>query len=90
MALYKVTSKQEVTDYCKEIYSNGYTKGLTSGIKPLDPHYTFRKGELTIMTGFANIGKTTTQLNPISNLGGGSENYHEGPGGLNSGRGTLQ
>ena len=62
MALYKVTSKQEVTDYCKEIYSNGYTKGFTTGIKPLDPHYTFRKGELTIMTGFANIGKTTTQL----------------------------
>jgi len=62
MALYKVTSKQEVTDYCKNIYSNGYTKGLTTGIKPLDPHYTFRKGELTIMTGFANIGKTTTQL----------------------------
>lgn len=62
MALYKVTSKQEVTDYCKDIYYNGYTKGLTTGIKPLDPHYTFRKGELTIMTGFANIGKTTTQL----------------------------
>jgi hypothetical protein len=62
MALYKVTSKQEVTDYCKEIYNKGYTKGLTTGIKPLDPHYTFRKGELTIMTGFANIGKTTTQL----------------------------
>ena len=62
MALYRVTSKQEVTDYCKNIYSNGYTKGLTTGIKPLDPHYTFRKGELTIMTGFANIGKTTTQL----------------------------
>ena len=62
MAIYKVTSKQEVTDYCKEIYNKGYTKGLTTGIKPLDPHYTFRKGELTIMTGFANIGKTTTQL----------------------------
>jgi|TARA_R110002167_G_scaffold85734_2_gene232389 twinkle protein len=62
MAKYRVTSKQEVTDYCKGIYSNGYTKGLTTGIAPLDQHYTFRKGELTIMTGFANIGKTTTQL----------------------------
>ena len=62
MALYRVTSKQEVTDYCKNIYSNGYSKGVTTGIKTLDPHYTFRKGELTIMTGFANIGKTTTQL----------------------------
>ena len=62
MAIYRVTSKEEVTDYCKDIYANGYLKGLTTGIKPLDPHYTFRKGELTIMTGFANIGKTTTQL----------------------------
>ena len=62
MAQYRITSKQEVTDYCKDIYTKGYTKGLTTGIAPLDPHYTFRKGELTIMTGFANIGKTTTQL----------------------------
>jgi len=62
MAKYRVTSKQEVNDYCKKIYTKGYTKGLTTGISPLDPHYTFRKGELTIMTGFANIGKTTTQL----------------------------
>ena len=62
MADYRVTSKQEVTDYCKDIYRKGYTKGVTTGVKPLDPHYTFRKGELTIMTGFANIGKTTTQL----------------------------
>lgn len=62
MALYRVTSKQEITDYCKNIYSKGYSKGVTTGVKTLDPHYTFRKGELTIMTGFANIGKTTTQL----------------------------
>lgn len=62
MSLYRVTSKQEVVEYCKGIYKNGYTKGDSTGINPLDPHYTFRKGELTIMTGFANIGKTTTQL----------------------------
>jgi hypothetical protein len=34
-------------------------------------------------------GKTTLQLNSTSELGGGSENYHEGPGGCNSGKGTL-
>ena len=62
MATYRVTSKQEVNDYCKKIYTKGYSKGLSTGISPLDPHYTFRKGELTIMTGFANIGKTTSQL----------------------------
>jgi hypothetical protein len=57
-----MTSREEVVSYCKEIYSKGYTKGKHTGIDPLKPHYTFRKGELTIMTGFANIGKTTTQL----------------------------
>ena len=62
MALYRMTSREEVVSYCKEIYSKGYTKGKHTGIDPLKPHYTFRKGELTIMTGFANIGKTTTQL----------------------------
>ena len=59
---YRITSKQEVYDYCKKVYSNGYTKGLKTGISPLNKHYTYRKGELTIMTGFANIGKTTAQL----------------------------
>jgi hypothetical protein len=62
MALYRMTSREEVVSYCKDIYSKGYTKGKHTGIDPLKPHYTFRKGELTIMTGFANIGKTTTQL----------------------------
>jgi len=58
----KIIPEQDVVSYCIDKYQNGYTKGLTTGIKKLDPHYTFRKGELTIMTGFANIGKTTTQL----------------------------
>jgi len=58
----KVESELDVISYCLDKYKNGYTKGLSTGITPLDRHYTFRKGELTIMTGFANIGKTTTQL----------------------------
>ena len=32
-------------------------------------------------------GKTTTQLNPLPELGGGSENFHTGPGGWMSGTG---
>ena len=35
-------------------------------------------------------GKTTTQLNPMPELGGGSENFHEGPGGWMSGTGMRQ
>ena len=59
---YKVTSKDEIFTYCKKIYKDGYKKGLPTGIESLNNHYTFRKCELDIFTGFANIGKTTAQL----------------------------
>ena len=35
-------------------------------------------------------GKTTTQLNPMPELGGGSENFQSGPGGWMSGTGLGQ
>jgi len=35
-------------------------------------------------------GKTTTQLNPLPSLGGGSESYQSGPGGWMSGTGMNQ
>ena len=35
-------------------------------------------------------GKTTTQLNPMPQLGGGSENFQSGPGGWMSGTGMAQ
>jgi hypothetical protein len=35
-------------------------------------------------------GKTTTQLNPMPEFGGGSENFHGGPGGWMSGTGMGQ
>ena len=35
-------------------------------------------------------GKTTTQLNPMPDLGGGSENFQSGPGGWMSGTGMNQ
>ena len=35
-------------------------------------------------------GKTTTQLNPMQELGGGSEKFHSGPGGWMSGTGYGQ
>jgi len=34
-----------------------------------------------------STGKTTTQLNPMPKLGGGSENFHSGPGNWMSGTG---
>ena len=35
-------------------------------------------------------GKTTTQLDPLPELGGGSENFQSGPGGWMSGTGLSQ
>ena len=37
-----------------------------------------------------NHGKTTTQLDPMPPLGGGSESYQSGPGGWQSGTGYAQ
>ena len=37
-----------------------------------------------------NHGKTTTQLDPMPPLGGGSESYQSGPGGWMSGTGMKQ
>ncbi len=59
---YKVSSKDEIVKYTRDIYKNGYAKGFTTGIPTLDPHYNLRKGELDIIMGLANIGKTTTMF----------------------------
>ena len=56
---YKINSKEEISEYLNHVYKNGYNKGLSTGIPWLDKHYTYRKGELDVITGFANIGKTT-------------------------------
>ena len=37
-----------------------------------------------------NVGNTTTQLDPMPELGGGSEMFQSGPGGWNSGTGFAQ
>ena len=56
---HKINQKEEIFDYVNDVYRNGYNKGLSTGIPWLNKHYTFRKGELDVITGFANIGKTT-------------------------------
>lgn len=56
---HKINHKEEIFEYVNNVYRNGYNKGLSTGIPWLDNHYTFRKGELDVITGFANIGKTT-------------------------------
>lgn len=55
----KLQTKKDIKEYISGIYNEGYTKGLSTGITPLDPHFTMRKKELTIITGLANRGKST-------------------------------
>lgn len=56
---HKLNNSSEIKQYVDHVYTNGYNKGLSTGMPWLDNHYTFRKGELDVITGFANIGKTT-------------------------------
>lgn len=41
------------------LYRNGYEKVLSTGIPELDNHFKFKKGELTLLTGIGNYGKST-------------------------------
>jgi hypothetical protein len=59
---YVLSSRDEIKKYTSQVYSKGYVKGLSTGMKELDYHYTFRKGELDVIMGIANIGKTTTMF----------------------------
>jgi len=48
---------------CKEdalsLYRNGYEKVLSTDIDQVDDHFKFKKGELTLLTGIGNYGKST-------------------------------
>lgn len=46
-------------DKIEKIYEEGLKGGEKTGWETLDPHYTVRKGELTIITGIPGSGKTT-------------------------------
>ena len=71
-------------------YKLAYEQSIAENLL-LDETYPEVKNIHEVMYNIATKdGKTTTQLNPMYNFGGGSENYHEGPGGWNSGKGTLQ
>ena len=45
--------------YIKDIFSNGYKKGQGIGHEGFDTHRKFRLGELTLINGVPNHGKTT-------------------------------
>lgn len=60
--MYKISNKDDIKRYAGNIFRNGLPKGVSTGIPNLDPHYKYRKGELDVIMGLANIGKTTTMF----------------------------
>lgn len=43
-------------------YENGHSKGESTYFSTIDPHWTWKRGELTLMGGIPNHGKTTMML----------------------------
>jgi twinkle protein len=57
----KVSGVYECLDFENEIfedYRNGQPRGTTTYFANIDPHWTHRKGEVTIWTGYNNEGKS--------------------------------
>ena len=45
--------------YIKDVRDNGYKRGLPIGVDAYDKHYTYRLGEMDLISGIPNHGKTT-------------------------------
>ena len=56
-----VFSINDEWDYIQDIRENGYNVGLSIDIEDFDKHYKYRLGELDLVTGMPNHGKTTYQ-----------------------------
>ena len=53
--IYGIDCKQDALNLCR----NGYEKVLSTCIPEFDTHFKFKKGELTLLTGIGNYGKST-------------------------------
>ena len=58
----------EFSDKLGQLYDDGMPGGATTGYTSLDPFYTVRKRELTIITGMPFLGKSTFQAHLMHNL----------------------
>jgi twinkle protein len=62
--IFTVRSEQ---DYMIDVFNNGKKKGLTTGYKILDNHYTLRTSELDVWTGIPGSGKTMMAMQIMLN-----------------------
>lgn len=53
--IYGIDCKQDAMN----LFRNGYEKVLSTGVPEIDTHFKFKKGELTLLTGIGNYGKST-------------------------------
>lgn len=53
--IYGIDCKQDALN----LYRNGFEKVLSTGCDEIDRHFKFKKGELTLLTGIGNYGKST-------------------------------
>lgn len=55
----------ECTDAMLYEFNHGKTKGISTGWECMDSHFNWKKGETTVLNGYANLGKTTLMLNMV-------------------------
>lgn len=53
-----VFTANDIADRLSVLYDKGLERGVSTGWVNLDPYYTVRKGEMTIVTGMPNSGKS--------------------------------
>lgn len=56
--LHGVIEVQQLAPYIETLYEEGERPGLSTGWRNLDEHYTVRPGEMTVVTGIPNSGKS--------------------------------
>jgi len=64
----KIVQANDITERIMHLYNVGNYPGLSTGWNCLDKHYTVRKGNTTIITGYPTSGKTSFYLNLLMNL----------------------
>lgn len=50
---------EDVKDEALRIFNNGYESAMTTYIHELDVHFKFKRGEITLLSGIGNYGKST-------------------------------
>ena len=57
-----ILEQKEINTYLQEYHAGKIAMGLDIGLKPLDDALRYKKGQLTIINGLDNVGKTIAEL----------------------------